>query len=86
MHVLSYHHYQSTISNSLSSFHIAADGIITSQNQPGDLPYVFAQEIQNQNMNMTVQLRKKQELGFFTLLNEETQEIRHKFIKQKTGE
>ena len=37
-------------------------------------------------MNMTVQLRKKQELGFFTLLNEETQEIRHKFIKQKTGE
>ena len=32
-------------------------------------------------MNMTVQLRKKQELGFFTLSNEGTEEIRHKIIK-----
>ena len=32
-------------------------------------------------MNMTVQLRKKQEVAFFTLLNEGTEEIRHKFIK-----
>ena len=45
----------------LNSFHI-------SQNQ-------IALAIQNQNMNRTVQLRKKQELGFFTLLNEETEEI-----------
>ena len=50
----------------LNSFHI-------SQNQPIDLPYVFALAIQNGNMNRTVQLRKKQELGFFTLLNEETE-------------
>ena len=27
------------------------DGAITSQNQPIDLPYVFALEIQNQNIN-----------------------------------
>ena len=35
----------------LNSFHIAMDGAITSQNQPIDLPYVFALEIQNQNIN-----------------------------------
>ena len=62
------------------------DGVIASQNQPIDLPYIFALEIQNQNMNMKVQLRKKQELGFFTQMNKGTEEIRHKFIKQKTGE
>ena len=56
----------------LNSFHIAMDGVVASQNQPIDLPYVFALEIQNQNMNMTVQLRKKQELRLFTLLNEGT--------------
>ena len=51
------------------------DGVFANQNQPIDLPYVFALEIQNENMNRTVQLRRKQELGFFTLLNEETEEI-----------
>ena len=67
----------------LNSFHIAMDGAITSQNQPIDLPYVFALEIQNQNINRAVQLRKNQELGFFTLLNEGMEEIRHKFKKTK---
>ena len=65
----------------LNSFHIAMDGVIASQNRSIHLPYVFALEIQNENMNMTVQLRKKQELEFFTLLNEGTEEIRHKFTK-----
>ena len=54
----------------LNSFHVAMDGVIAYQNQTVDLPYVFALEIYNQNMNMIVQLRKKQELGFFTLLND----------------
>ena len=67
----------------LNSSHIAIDGVVASQNQPIGLPYVFALEIQNQNMNRTVQLRKKQELGFFTLLNEGTENIRHKFMKTK---
>ena len=44
----------------LNSFHVAMDEVIASQNQTIDLPYVFALEIQNQNMNMAVQLRKKQ--------------------------
>ena len=65
----------------LNSFHISMDEAFASQNQPISLPYVFPLEIQNQNMNRTVRLRKKQELGFFTLLNEGTEEIRHKFIK-----
>ena len=56
----------------LNSVHVAMDGVIASQNQTIDLPYIFALEIQNQNMNMTVQPRKKKELGFFTLLNERT--------------
>ena len=67
----------------LNSSHIAIDGVMASQNQPIGLPYVFALEIQNQNMNRTVQLRKKQEIGFFTLLNEGTENIRHKFMKTK---
>ena len=70
----------------LNSINIAMDGVIASQFQPIDLPYVFALEIQNQNMDMTVQLRKKQELGYFALLNEGTEEIRHKFTKQKISE
>lgn len=68
----------------LNSFHIVTDLVTASQNQPVDLPYAFAFEIQNQNMNRTCQLRKKQELEFFTLLNEGMEEIWHKFIKQKT--
>ena len=39
------------------------DGVFANQNQPIDLPYVFALEIQNENMNRTVQLRKNKNLG-----------------------
>ena len=38
------------------------DEVIASQNQPIDLPYAFALEIQNQNMNRTVQLKKTKNL------------------------
>ena len=34
------------------------NGVIASQNQPKELPHVFALEIQNQNMNRTVQQNK----------------------------
>ena len=37
----------------LNSFHIAMDGVTASLNQLIDLPYIFALEIQNQNMNGT---------------------------------
>ena len=65
----------------LNSFQIAMDGGFAIQNQPIDLPYVFALENQNQNMKRTIQLRKKQDVVLFTLLNEGTEKIRHKFIK-----
>lgn len=37
----------------LNSFHIVTDLVTASQNQLVDLPYAFALEIQNQNMNRT---------------------------------
>ena len=37
----------------LNSFHSAMDGVTASLNQLIDLPYIFALEIQNQNMNGT---------------------------------
>ena len=42
----------------LNSLHFAMNGVIASQNQPKELPHVFALEIQNQNMNRTVQQNK----------------------------
>ena len=42
----------------LNSLHFATNGVIASQNQPKELPHVFALEIQNQNMNRTVQQNK----------------------------
>ena len=50
----------------LNSFHIAMDGVIASQNQPIDLPYIFAPEIQNQNMNRTFPLRKTRTWIFYS--------------------
>ena len=42
----------------LNSFPVAIDGVIASQNQAIDLPYVFTLKIQNENMNITIQLEK----------------------------
>ena len=50
----------------LNSFHIAMDRVIASQNQPIDLPYIFAPEIQNQNMNRTFPLRKTRTWIFYS--------------------
>ena len=42
----------------LNLLHIATNGVIASQNQLKELPHVFVLEIQNQNMNRTVQQNK----------------------------
>ena len=48
-----------------------------------DSPYRVIFEIQNRNMNETIQLKAKTELGFFTILNSaSTEEARYKFIKR----
>ena len=47
-----------------------------------DSQYRIVFEIQNRNMNKTIQLKSKSELGFFTILNNgTTEELGHKFIK-----
>ena len=48
-----------------------------------DSSYRVIFEIQNRNMNETIQLKAKTELGFFTILNSaSTEEARYKFIKR----
>ena len=45
-------------------------------------PYRIVCEIQNRNMNKTIQLKAKTELGFFTILNSRTtEELRYEFTK-----
>ena len=48
----------------LNLFHIAMYGVTASLNQTIDLPYIFALEIQNQNMNRKFKLKRKLELDF----------------------
>ena len=49
-----------------------------------DSSYRVIFEIQNRNMNETIQLKAKTERGFFTILNSaSTEEVRHKFIKRR---
>ena len=61
----------------LSAYHISTDSLTLK-----DSPYRLIFEIQNRNMNETIQLKAKTELGFFTILNSgSTEEVRYKFIK-----
>ena len=61
----------------LNSFHIAMGGVTSSLNQPIYLPCIF---LRHERYISTE--KKKQELGFFTLLNKGTEEIRHKFTQK----
>ena len=61
----------------LNAYHISTDSLMLK-----DSPYRVTLEIQNRNMNETIQLKSKTELGFFTILNSgSTEEVRYKFIK-----
>ena len=61
----------------LNAYHISTDSLMLE-----DSPYKVIFEIQHRNMNETIQLKAKTELGFFTILSSEsTEEIRYKFIK-----
>ena len=62
----------------LNTYHISTDSLMFE-----DSPYRVIFEIQNRNMNETIQLKAKTELGFFTILNSaSTEEARYKFIKR----
>ena len=62
----------SLISNNiklLNAHHISTDSLTLEVS-----PYRIVFEIRNRNMNKTIQLREKTELGFFTILNSRTTE------------
>ena len=61
----------------LNAYHISTDSLTLEDSQ-----YRIIFEIQNRNMNKTIQLKSKTELGFLTILNNgTTEELGHKFIK-----
>ena len=61
----------------LNAYHISTDSLTFE-----DSPYRVIFEIQNGNMNETIKLKAKTELGLFTILNSRsTEEVRYKFIK-----
>ena len=61
----------------LNAYHISTDSLTLEDSQ-----YRIIFEIQNRNMNKTIQLKSKTELGFLTILNNGTTgELGHKFIK-----
>ena len=62
--------------------HISSETNFSRSNQPVDLPWYLTLEIFNQNMNTVFQLNKKQEMGFFHILNDGGEEIRHIYKKE----
>ena len=66
----------------LNSQHISSESNIASANQPVDLPWSLTLEVFNRNMNTFFQVNKKQELGFFHILNDRGEEIRHIYKKE----
>ena len=61
----------------LNTYHTSKDSLTLE-----DSLYRVMFAIQNRNMNKTIQLKAKTELGFFTILNSgSTEEVGYKFIK-----
>ena len=74
----------------LNSQHVSLEAnIAINQNYPDqqrdDLspPWILTLEIFNRNMNTIFQLKKKQEIGFFVILNDGAEEIRHRYKKEQ---
>ena len=74
----------------LNSQHVSLEAnIVINQNYPDqqrdDLPppWILTLEIFNRNMNTIFQLKKKQEIGFFVILNDGAEEIRHRYKKEQ---
>ena len=45
-------------------------------------PWFLSFELQNKSLNKIFQIRKKQEIGYFIILNDAGKEIRHSFKKE----
>ena len=74
----------------LNSQHISSEAnICINQNCPDqqrdDLlpPWILTLEIFHRNMNTIFQLKKKQEIGSFVILNNGGEEIRHRYKKEQ---
>ena len=74
----------------LNSQHISSEAnIAINQNYPDqqrdDLPptWILILEIFNRNMNAIFQLKKKQGIGFFVILSNGGEEIRHRYKKEQ---
>ena len=74
----------------LNSQHISSEAdIAINQSYPDqkrdDLPppWILTLEIFNRNMNNIFQLKKEQEIGFFVILNDGGEEIRHRYKKEQ---
>ena len=56
---------------------------LTREGDNDDLPPWFLSfELYNKNLNKIFQIRKKQEIGYFIILNDAGKEIRHSFKKE----
>ena len=63
--------------------HISSESNTVSLNQPVDLPWFLTLEVFNRNLNSIFQLRKVQEVGYFHILNDRGEEIRHVYKKEQ---
>ena len=59
------------------------DHFIQNDEEEEDSPWNLTLEIFNQNLIKTLQIRKKQEIGFFVMLNDRGEQIRHVFTKEQ---
>ena len=50
-------------------------------NQPINLPWKLQMELVNRSLNTTFSIRKKQEIGYITSLNEGLDELKVKYTK-----
>ena len=66
----------------LNSQHISAETSTANLCQPVDLPWYLTLEIFNQNRNTIFQINQRQELGFFHILNDGSEEIKHIYKKE----
>ena len=67
----------------LNSQHISSESNTASLNQPADLPWSLTLEVFNRNLSSIFLLRKGQEVGFFHILNDRGEEIRHVYKKEQ---
>ena len=60
---------------------ISLDNNINNFNQPIGLPWKLQLELVNRNMNTVFSIRKKQEIGFITMLNGGIEQLDVKYSK-----